>query len=171
MVVQKDLSMLIGYVASLRSARLCQWMRCHYTAAADGLVQHILTSFSFLLKYFTLTMDASIGLASKYAFSDYFMRRQASKMWTDGVVRSVIHYWLNGAVQKDDSQIFGDCLRHATNYLLRNLLQKQLLPGQGETMDMMPVADPDAIHASPTFIKKDLTIQLKDDLAAAHLFF
>jgi aminopeptidase N len=34
-------------------------------------------------------------------------------------------------------------------------------------MDMMPVADPDAIHASPTFIKKELAIQIKDDLAAA----
>ncbi|KAM0869022.1 hypothetical protein ACQ4PT_040932 [Festuca glaucescens] len=41
------------------------------------------------------------------------------------------------------------------------------LPGQGEIMDMMPVADPDAVHAVRTFIKKELAIQLKDDLLAA----
>ncbi|XP_006659709.1 puromycin-sensitive aminopeptidase isoform X2 [Oryza brachyantha] len=38
------------------------------------------------------------------------------------------------------------------------------LPGQGEIMDMMPVADPDAVHAVRTFIKKELALQLKDDL-------
>ncbi|KAG8087612.1 hypothetical protein GUJ93_ZPchr0010g8359 [Zizania palustris] len=40
------------------------------------------------------------------------------------------------------------------------------LPGQGEIMDMMPVADPDAVHAVRTFIKKELALQLKDDLLA-----
>ena len=39
------------------------------------------------------------------------------------------------------------------------------LPGQGEIMDMMPVADPDVVHAVRTFIKA-LAFQLKDDLAA-----
>jgi aminopeptidase N len=34
-------------------------------------------------------------------------------------------------------------------------------------MDMMPVADPDAVHAVRTFIKKELASQLKDDLLAA----
>lgn len=29
---------------------------------------------------------------------------------------------------------------------------------------MMPVADPDAVHAVRTFIKKELALQLKDDL-------
>ena len=32
---------------------------------------------------------------------------------------------------------------------------------------MMPVADPDAVHAVRTFIKKELALQLKDDLLAA----
>jgi aminopeptidase N len=41
------------------------------------------------------------------------------------------------------------------------------LPGQGEIMDMMPVADPDAVHAVRNFIKKELALQLKDDLRAA----
>ncbi|XP_062195376.1 puromycin-sensitive aminopeptidase [Phragmites australis] len=41
------------------------------------------------------------------------------------------------------------------------------LPGQGEIMDMMAVADPDAVHAVRTFVKKELAFQLKDDLLAA----
>ena len=32
---------------------------------------------------------------------------------------------------------------------------------------MMPVADPDAVHAVRTFIKKELAFELKDDLLAA----
>ena len=32
---------------------------------------------------------------------------------------------------------------------------------------MMPVADPDAVHAVRTFIKKEIAFQLKDDLLAA----
>jgi aminopeptidase N len=41
------------------------------------------------------------------------------------------------------------------------------LPGQGEIMDMMAVADPDAVHTVRNFIKKELALQLKDDLLAA----
>ncbi|KAF3335752.1 Puromycin-sensitive aminopeptidase [Carex littledalei] len=41
------------------------------------------------------------------------------------------------------------------------------LPGEGEIMDMMPVADPDAVHAVRTFIRKELAVQLKQELLAA----
>jgi aminopeptidase N len=34
-------------------------------------------------------------------------------------------------------------------------------------MDMMAVADPDAVHTVRNFIKKELALQLKDDLLAA----
>lgn len=37
------------------------------------------------------------------------------------------------------------------------------LPGQGEIMDMMEVADPDAVHAVRTFIRKQLASELKED--------
>ncbi|KAL4279760.1 hypothetical protein GQ457_03G019580 [Hibiscus cannabinus] len=37
------------------------------------------------------------------------------------------------------------------------------LPGEGEIMDMMEVADPDAVHAVRTFIKKELASQLKSE--------
>ncbi|XP_039029412.1 LOW QUALITY PROTEIN: puromycin-sensitive aminopeptidase-like [Hibiscus syriacus] len=37
------------------------------------------------------------------------------------------------------------------------------LPGEGEIMDMMEVADPDAVHAVRTFIRKELASQLKPE--------
>lgn len=38
------------------------------------------------------------------------------------------------------------------------------LPGIGEIMDMMTVADPDAVHAVRTFIRKQLASELKQEL-------
>ncbi|GMJ04784.1 hypothetical protein like AT1G63770 [Hibiscus trionum] len=38
------------------------------------------------------------------------------------------------------------------------------LPGEGEIMDMMEVADPDAVHTIRTFIRKELASQLKSEL-------
>ncbi|KAJ0970270.1 hypothetical protein J5N97_023147 [Dioscorea zingiberensis] len=40
------------------------------------------------------------------------------------------------------------------------------LPGEGEIMDMMKVADPDAVHAVRSFIRRQLALQLKDELLA-----
>ncbi|KAJ6821495.1 puromycin-sensitive aminopeptidase isoform X1 [Iris pallida] len=37
------------------------------------------------------------------------------------------------------------------------------LPGEGEIMDMMEVADPDAVHSVRSFIKKQLALQLKNE--------
>ncbi|KAK0587811.1 hypothetical protein LWI29_029287 [Acer saccharum] len=38
------------------------------------------------------------------------------------------------------------------------------MPGEGEIMDMMKVADPDAVHAVRTFIRKQLASELKAEL-------
>ncbi|GMH09389.1 hypothetical protein Nepgr_011230 [Nepenthes gracilis] len=37
------------------------------------------------------------------------------------------------------------------------------LPGEGEIMDLMEVADPDAVHAVRTFIRKELALELKNE--------
>lgn len=37
------------------------------------------------------------------------------------------------------------------------------LPGEGEIMDMMAVADPDAVHAVRSFIRKQLALNLKEE--------
>ncbi|XP_073307718.1 puromycin-sensitive aminopeptidase isoform X1 [Primulina huaijiensis] len=41
------------------------------------------------------------------------------------------------------------------------------LPGEGEIMDMMEVADPDAVHAVRTFIRKQIATELKEELLNA----
>ncbi|KAL5981435.1 hypothetical protein ACLOJK_015496 [Asimina triloba] len=38
-----------------------------------------------------------------------------------------------------------------------------ILPGEGEIMDLMDVADPDAVHSVRTFIRKQLALQLKSE--------
>ena len=38
------------------------------------------------------------------------------------------------------------------------------LPGEGEIMDMMDVADPDAVHAVRSFIRKKLASELKSEI-------
>ncbi|KMT02382.1 hypothetical protein BVRB_9g204950 [Beta vulgaris subsp. vulgaris] len=43
------------------------------------------------------------------------------------------------------------------------IVKAMTLPGVGEIMDMMEVADPDAVHAVQTFIRKELALQLKTD--------
>lgn len=45
------------------------------------------------------------------------------------------------------------------------------LPGEGEIMDMMEVADPDAVHAVRTFIRKQLAHELKEELLTTVIIF
>lgn len=45
------------------------------------------------------------------------------------------------------------------------------LPGEGEIMDLMKVADPDAVHAVRCFIKKTLALQLKEEFLNTVRFF
>ncbi|KAK8956179.1 hypothetical protein KSP40_PGU009946 [Platanthera guangdongensis] len=53
--------------------------------------------------------------------------------------------------------------------LLNSSLDKEFiskaitLPGEGEIMDLMEVADPDAVHTVRTFIRRQLALQLKEE--------
>ena len=52
--------------------------------------------------------------------------------------------------------------------LIQEFIAKAItLPGEGEIMDMMEVADPDAVHAVRTFIRKQLANALKAEFLAA----
>ncbi|KAL9242811.1 hypothetical protein vseg_016775 [Gypsophila vaccaria] len=64
------------------------------------------------------------------------------------------------------NQKFVDGLRSilADKNLDKEFIAKAVtLPGEGEIMDMMDVADPDAVHAVRTFIRKQLASQLKSE--------
>ncbi|KAK9277445.1 hypothetical protein L1049_006988 [Liquidambar formosana] len=45
------------------------------------------------------------------------------------------------------------------------------LPGEGEIMDMMEVADPDAVHAVRSFIRKQLACELKEELLSTDITY
>ena len=49
-------------------------------------------------------------------------------------------------------------------YLQEFVAKAITLPGEGEIMDIMEVADPDAVHAVRTFIRKQLAQELKAGL-------
>jgi aminopeptidase N len=47
-------------------------------------------------------------------------------------------------------------------FVIQEFIAKAItLPGEGEIMDMMEVADPDAVHAVRSFIRKQLASELK----------
>jgi len=47
-------------------------------------------------------------------------------------------------------------------FVIQEFVAKAItLPGEGEIMDMMEVADPDAVHAVRSFIRKQLASELK----------
>ena len=49
-------------------------------------------------------------------------------------------------------------------FIFQEFIAKAItLPGEGEIMDMMEVADPDAVHAVRSFIRKQLASELKAD--------
>ena len=55
--------------------------------------------------------------------------------------------------------------------MLQEFIAKAItLPGEGEIMDMMDVADPDAVHAVRCFIKKQLALHLKEEFLTAVSF-
>jgi len=45
------------------------------------------------------------------------------------------------------------------------------LPGEGEIMDMMEVADPDAVHTVQSFIRKQLASELRSEFLSIVCLF
>jgi aminopeptidase N len=45
------------------------------------------------------------------------------------------------------------------------------LPGEGEIMDLMKVADPDAVHTVRSFIRKQLASELRSELLSTVCLF
>ncbi|CAI9291173.1 unnamed protein product [Lactuca saligna] len=72
--------------------------------------------------------------------------------------------------QKDEKLVLDPQFVHGIKcILLDSSLDKEFiakaitLPGEGEIMDMMEVADPDAVHAVRSFIRKQLALELKQE--------
>ncbi|CAI9291171.1 unnamed protein product [Lactuca saligna] len=72
--------------------------------------------------------------------------------------------------QKDEKLVLDPQFVHGIKcILLDSSLDKEFiskaitLPGEGEIMDMMEVADPDAVHVVQSFIRKQLALELKQE--------
>ena len=56
-----------------------------------------------------------------------------------------------------------DCLTFNAHNTQEFISKAITLPGEGEIMDMMEVADPDAVHAVRNFIRMELASALKEE--------
>ncbi|TQE06978.1 hypothetical protein C1H46_007368 [Malus baccata] len=74
-----------------------------------------------------------------------------SSVHHDGIVQSIAN---NG------QPVYTTVLRVTKEFVAKAIT----LPGEGEIMDMMEVADPDAVHAVRSFIRKQLAHELKAEL-------
>ncbi|CAH1453642.1 unnamed protein product [Lactuca virosa] len=97
--------------------------------------------------------------------SDGFNRWEAGQILARKLVLTqVVNF------QKDDKLVLDPQFVHGIKcILLDSSLDKEFiakaitLPGEGEIMDMMEVADPDAVHAVRSFIRKQLALELKQE--------
>lgn len=97
--------------------------------------------------------------------SDEFNRWEAGQILGRKLMLSLVaDFQQNKPLQLNAQFVDGFKSILCNNNLDKEFIAKAItLPGEGEIMDMMDVADPDAVHAVRTFIKKELALQLKAD--------
>ncbi|KAK6935407.1 Peptidase M1, alanyl aminopeptidase, Ig-like fold [Dillenia turbinata] len=95
--------------------------------------------------------------------SDEFNRWEAGQVLARKLMLSLV-----ADFQQNKSLILNPKFVHGLRSILCNssldkefIAKAMTLPGEGEIMDMMEVADPDAVHAVRTFIRKQLASELK----------
>ncbi|KAG8374988.1 hypothetical protein BUALT_Bualt10G0052800 [Buddleja alternifolia] len=115
-------------------------------------------------------MDSDLTDADLYFLlandSDEFNRWEAGQVLARKLMLSLVSDFqqnkplaLNPQFVQGIKSILGDSV------LDKEFIAKAItLPGMGEIMDMMEVADPDAVHAVRTFIRKQLASELKQEL-------
>ncbi|XP_010255303.1 PREDICTED: puromycin-sensitive aminopeptidase-like [Nelumbo nucifera] len=98
--------------------------------------------------------------------SDEFNRWEAGQVLARKLMLSLVADY-----QQNKSLVLNPKFVHGIKSILCDLsLDKEFiakaitLPGEGEIMDMMEVADPDAVHAVRSFIRKQLASELKAEL-------
>ncbi|KAF8412231.1 hypothetical protein HHK36_000191 [Tetracentron sinense] len=98
--------------------------------------------------------------------SDEFNRWEAGQILARKLMLSLV-----ADFQKNKPLVLNPKFVHGLKSILSDSsLEKEFiakamtLPGEGEIMDMMVVADPDAVHAVRSFIKKQLASELKEEL-------
>ncbi|KAJ0716496.1 putative cytosol alanyl aminopeptidase [Helianthus annuus] len=98
--------------------------------------------------------------------SDEFNRWEAGQILARNIMLSqVVNFQKNNALVLDPQFVHGIKCILLDSSLDKEFIAKAItLPGEGEIMDMMEVADPDAVHAVRKFIRKQLASELKQEL-------
>ncbi|KAL3635584.1 Puromycin-sensitive aminopeptidase [Castilleja foliolosa] len=115
-------------------------------------------------------LDSDLTVADLYFLlandSDEFNRWEAGQVLARKVMLGLVSdYQQNKPLVLNPQFVSGVKSILTDSNLDQEFIAKAItLPGEGEIMDMLEVADPDAVHAVRTFIKKQLASQLKDDL-------
>ncbi|XP_073042875.1 puromycin-sensitive aminopeptidase-like isoform X2 [Primulina eburnea] len=98
--------------------------------------------------------------------SDEFNRWEAGQVLARKLMLGLVSDF-----QNDKPLVLNNQFLHGIKCILRDLsLDKEFiakaitLPGEGEIMDLMDVADPDAVHIVRTFIRKQIASELKEEL-------
>ncbi|XP_022002157.1 puromycin-sensitive aminopeptidase isoform X1 [Helianthus annuus] len=98
--------------------------------------------------------------------SDEFNRWEAGQILARNIMLSqVVNFQKDNALVLDPQFVHGIKCILLDSSLDKEFIAKAItLPGEGEIMDMMEVADPDAVHAVRKFIRKQLASELKQEL-------
>ncbi|XP_043690608.1 puromycin-sensitive aminopeptidase-like [Telopea speciosissima] len=98
--------------------------------------------------------------------SDEFNRWEAGQVLAKKVMLSLVSdYQQNKSLVLNPKFVNGIKSLLSDSNLDKEFIAKAItLPGEGEIMDMMKVADPDVVHAVRTFIRKKLASELKAEL-------
>ncbi|KAI7747638.1 hypothetical protein M8C21_032531 [Ambrosia artemisiifolia] len=98
--------------------------------------------------------------------SDEFNRWEAGQILARKLMLSqVVNFQKDSALVLDPQFVHGIKCILLDSSLDKEFIAKAItLPGEGEIMDMMDVADPDAVHAVRKFIRKQLASELKQEL-------
>ncbi|KNA03949.1 hypothetical protein SOVF_204310 [Spinacia oleracea] len=136
-----------------------------FSDVAEQPVPSLLRGFSAPIRLESDLSDSDLSFLLAHD-SDEFNRWEAGQILARKLMLSLVaDFQQNKPLHLNAN--FVDGLRSilCDNSLDKEFIAKAItLPGEGEIMDMMAVADPDAVHAVRTFIKKELALQLKTDL-------
>ncbi|XP_020115205.1 puromycin-sensitive aminopeptidase isoform X2 [Ananas comosus] len=130
-------------------------------------IPSLLRGFSAPIRLDSDLMDSDLFFLLAHD-SDEFNRWEAGQVLARKLMLNLVaDYQQNKSLVLNPNFVDGIRSILCNSSLDKEFISKAItLPGEGEIMDMMAVADPDAVHAVRTFIKKQLALQLKEEFLA-----
>ncbi|XP_034215093.1 puromycin-sensitive aminopeptidase isoform X2 [Prunus dulcis] len=136
-----------------------------FSDVSERPIPSLLRGYSAPIRLETDLTDSDLFLLLAYD-SDEFNRWEAGQVLARKLMLNLV-----ADFQQNKPLVLNPKFVHGLRSILSDLsLDKEFvakaitLPGEGEIMDMMEVADPDAVHAVRTFIRKQLAHELKAEL-------